>query len=213
LSTATCTGPAATITEARLYFPATQRNRKAIWDVLGPLVAENRGPILEVASGSGQHLAYFQSQSQSQSQSPAQQWQGSDPEPAHRASILAWNPELSVPLDLDVRKTWPPLRWGGIIAINLLHISPWEATVGLLRGAAEHLVPEGWLYIYGAFLRQDAPNAPSNLAFDQDLKAQNGYWGVRDLEEVRAQAAGAGLDRGLVVNMPANNFSLVFRLK
>lgn len=175
--------------------------------MLGPLVAEGRGPILEVASGSGQHLAFFHSLS------PAQPWQGSDPEPAHRVSIQAWNPELPAALDLDVRSPWPPQRWGGIVAINLLHIAHWEATVGLFRGVAERLEPGGWLYIYGAFLRQDAPNAPSNLAFDENLRDQNPQWGVRDLQAVRAQAERSGLAWESVVEMPANNFSLIFRLK
>ncbi len=173
--------------------------------MLAPLVAAAPGPILEVASGSGEHLAFFHQQS------PEIVWQGSDPDPEHRASILAYNPSLAEPLDLDVC-TWNTNRkWGGVLAINLLHISPLEATVGLLRGAAHHLHPQGWLYLYGAYLRKDRPNAPSNLSFDQGLRAQNPAWGVRWLEQVTAEAEIHCLHLDSVIDMPANNFSLIFR--
>lgn len=201
-----CTVRAGTITEeSRLHFPATLQNRQAIWEVLRPLAELAPGPILEVASGSGEHLAYFQQQD------PRITWQGSDPEPEHRASIQAWNPAAPVALDLDVR-LWPSTQqWGGIVAINLLHISPWEATVGLMRGAATHLHPQGWLYLYGAYLRRDRNNAPSNLAFDQSLRQQNPAWGVRWLDEVVAQAELHRLRLDSIVDMPSNNFSLIFR--
>lgn len=175
-------------------------------------MATAAGPILEVASGSGEHLAFFRAQS------PGVEWWGSDPEPEHRASILAYNPSLPEPLDLDAR-VWNPRtqegsvhrEWGGIVAINLLHISPWEATVGLLRGAAAHLHPHGWLYLYGAYLRKDHPNAPSNLAFDQGLRAQNPDWGVRWLDQVTNEAELHRLRLDCVIDMPSNNFSLIFR--
>jgi hypothetical protein len=205
-SMATSTDRADTITDGpRLHFPATAQNREAIWGVLGPLAAEAPGPILEVASGSGEHLAFFRSRD------PRPAWQGSDPEAAHRASIQSYNPDLPEPLDLDAR-TWPNgQQWGGILAINLLHISPWEATLGLLRGASENLHPDGWLYLYGAYLRKDQSNAPSNLAFDEGLRRQNPAWGVRWLDEVVHAAELQHLRLDSVTDMPANNFSLIFR--
>lgn len=173
--------------------------------MLGPLAASAPGPILEVASGSGEHLAYFRQQN------PGVCWQGSDPEPIHRASIQAWDPSAPAPLDLDVRSWRDTRSWGGIVAINLLHISAWEATIGLLKGAAAHLHPAGWLYLYGAYLRKDRPNAPSNLAFDESLRRQNPSWGVRWLDEVVAEAELHQLRLDSCLDMPANNFSLIFR--
>lgn len=208
MSTGTYTARAAIITDPqRLDFPATTQNREAIWQVLGPLVDEKRGPVLEVASGSGQHLAFFSSLR------PDEQWQGSDLEPLHRDSIRAWNPNLPPALELDVAGEWPERCWGGIVAINLLHISRWAATLGLFRGARAHLVSGGWLYLYGAYLRKRGANAPSNLAFDQELRRQNPDWGVRYLEEVLALADNLGLIADGQVEMPSNNFSLIFRQK
>lgn len=169
------------------------------------MAAGASGPILEIASGSGEHLAYFADRC------PEALWQGSDLEPMHRASIRACNPTLPEPLDLDARCWSTSERWGGIVAINLLHISPWEATTGLMRGAAAHLHPSGWLYLYGAYLRADRPNSPSNLSFDEGLRRQNQSWGVRWLEEVVAEAELHGLRLDCVINMPSNNFSLIFR--
>lgn len=162
--------------------------------------------MLEVASGSGEHLRYFREQR------PRTHWIGSDPLAEHRRSVAAWNPGLEV-LSIDVTST----DWGlarpvdGIVAINLLHISPWSATVGLLAGAARHLVPGGWIYLYGAYFRDDVMTAPSNLAFDQSLRAQNPEWGVRRLEEVVAEATVHGLAHERLVDMPANNCSVVLR--
>ncbi|MBN9416782.1 MAG: DUF938 domain-containing protein [Candidatus Eremiobacteraeota bacterium] len=206
-STATFTDRADIITkEARLHFPATAQNHAAIWEVLGPLAVAAKGPVLEVASGSGEHLARFSALS------PRVHWQGSDPDPGHRASILAYNPGLPEPLDLDVSADWTTsVRWSGIVAINLLHIAPWEATTGLLRGAAAQLSADGWLYLYGAYFFRDRVNAPSNLAFDQGLRSQNPAWGVRWLEEVVKEAELQNLALERVVDMPANNFSLIFR--
>lgn len=203
-STVTYTGQADTITD-RLHFPATAQNRVAIWEVLGPLAAAAPGPVLELASGSGEHLAFFHQQN------PEVPWRGSDPDAAHRASIRAYNPQLPEPLDLDARCWVSSQQWGGLVALNLLHIAPWSATVGLLRGAAAHLHAQGWVYLYGAYLRKGHPNAPSNLAFDADLRAQNPAWGVRWLDEVVAEAELHGLRLDSLVEMPSNNFSLIFR--
>lgn len=190
---------------AHLYFPATQQNREAIWRVLGAFCVSGR--ILEVASGSGEHLQFFRDQA------PHIEWLGSDPVAEHRASIQAWNPQAPAPLDLDVRVAdWPidsPLD--GMVAINLLHIAPWSATLGLLAGAARHLKSGGWLYLYGAYVRLEVATAPSNLAFDQSLRAQNADWGVRQLEAVVSEAEKVGLRLEQVVEMPANNLSVILR--
>lgn len=188
----------------RLYFPATSRNRQPIWDVLSALMPCRR--ILEVASGSGEHLAFFREKR------PETEWIGSDPSPAHRLSIAAWNTGMEV-LDLDVTSAdWPlTAPVDGLIATNLLHISPWSAAVGLMSGAGRYVVEGGWLYLYGAYFRHDRVTAPSNISFDQGLRSQNPEWGVRQLEEVVALAAEHGLALEKVVDMPANNYSVVFR--
>jgi len=165
------------------------------------------GKVLEVASGSGEHLQFFRSQA------PGWVWQGSDPNPEHRASIDAWNPDPPSALDLDV--TWPdwPIHsgWDGIVAINLLHISPWQATTALLAGCQRYLKPGGWLYLYGAYFTDQYPTAPSNLAFDQSLRTQNPEWGVRRLQDVTREAEFRGMQRAEVVPMPSHNYSVIFR--
>ena len=190
----------------RLYFPATLRNREAIWEVLSDRVQPGHR-VLEVASGSGEHLHHFRSRM------PEVEWLSSDPVPEHRASIRAWNPQAAAPLALDVcQSEWPvPVGLDGVVAINLLHIAPWSATLGLMAGASRHLGESGWLYLYGAFLRRGRATAPSNLAFDQGLRSQNPEWGLRWLEEVASEAEKVGLLLEKVVEMPANNLSVLFR--
>jgi SAM-dependent methyltransferase len=193
----------------RLYFPATQGNRQPIWETLKPRLPAV-GRILEIASGSGEHLAHFAERS------PNIQWTPSDPEPAHRASQAAWCRELTnveAPLNLDcLQQPWPlhQTSWDGILAINLIHISPWEVTSELFKGAQRWLKPDGWLYLYGAYLCQDTPTAPSNLAFDQQLRAQNPLWGVRKIEEVQEVAKSFGFRLTQRTQMPSNNLSLFF---
>lgn len=147
-------------------------------------------------------------------------WQPSDPEPAARASILAWSAEATAaevapPLDLDVVRDgwWSPIGPGlaAIVAINLLHIAPWAATTGLMAGSARLLAPRGLLYIYGCFMRDGVHTAPSNAAFDQWLRDHDPAWGVRDLADVDAAAAARGLRLSEIIAMPANNFSLIVR--
>jgi hypothetical protein len=196
---------------SRLYFPATERNRQPIWDVLSPRL-KPAGTYLEVASGSGEHLAYFAQQSGGRQV----RWIPSDPLAEHRLSIADWCQELphvAAPLDIDCRHP----RWqgvdevDGILAINMVHIAPWSACVGLFAGAARHLSRRGWLYLYGAYFCADVDTAPSNLAFDQSLRQQNPEWGVRQLEQVTALALEVGLVLVQRTQMPANNLSLLFQ--
>lgn len=196
--------------DGRRFAPAAARNRGPILDVLGPLLPES-GLVLEVASGTGEHVVHFARAR------PGLVWQPSDPSPEARESIAAWLAaegleNVRAPLDLDAAaETWPALRIDAAVCINMLHISPWAATEGLMRGTGTCLAPGGLLYIYGPFRRADAPTAPSNEAFDADLKARDARWGLRMLEDVRAEAEANGLGFEGVADMPANNLSLIFR--
>ncbi|TFH86788.1 DUF938 domain-containing protein [Billgrantia azerbaijanica] len=192
----------------RLKSPAAARNRQPILDVLRQVLPE-RARILEVASGSGEHAVHCAAAM------PGWEWQPSDPAPQARASIAAWRAHtglanLCEPLALDVTGVWPAVDVDAVVAINLLHVSPWEVTEALVAAAAERLRPGGLLYLYGPFKRGGRHTAPSNAAFDVDLRARDPRWGVRDLEAVTAQAERHGLALERVVTMPANNVSVVF---
>jgi len=206
------TGSAATPPDPRLFAPATQRNRQPILDALS-LVLPNDGLVLEVASGSGEHAVWF-----------AQQlrplvWQPSDPDPLMRQSIAAHAAGAGIktlmpPLDLDVTGTpWPIERADGVVCINMIHIAPWAAAEGLMRGAGAILRAGGVLCLYGPFKRGGQHTAPSNASFDQSLRAENPSWGVRDLEAVADLGAPQGLLLDQIVEMPANNLTLVFKRK
>jgi Protein of unknown function (DUF938) len=195
---------------ARLYAPAAARNREPILAVLRKHLP-SRGLVLEVASGSGEHIVHF-----------AQAWpdldfQPSDADPQARASIDAWRAEaglknLRPTIELDAAAgTWPISAADAVLCINMIHIAPWPAAIGLVRGAASLLPADGVLYLYGPFRRDGAHTAPSNAAFDRSLRAQNPDWGVRDLEEVSGLAQLHGFADPIVEPMPANNLSLVFR--
>lgn len=194
----------------RRFAPATARNRDPILDVLGPLLPES-GLVLEVASGTGEHVVHF-----AQAR-PGLVWQPSDPSQEARESIAAWAeaeglPNVRAPLALDAAaEDWPVDNFDAAVCINMLHISPWAATQGLMKGAGKRLTPGGLLYIYGPFRRADTPTAPSNAAFDADLKGRDARWGLRMLEDVRAEAEANGLGFEGFVEMPANNLSLIFR--
>ncbi|MBX9815186.1 MAG: SAM-dependent methyltransferase [Proteobacteria bacterium SG_bin5] len=192
--------------QARKHAPATLRNRDAILDVLRR-VLPSTGLVLEVASGSGEHVAYFAERL------PGLEWQPSDPEPAARASISEWRAGLGnvrAPLALDAAaRDWPIERADAILCINMAHISPWAATLGLLAGAARLLASGAPLYLYGPFLREGVPTAASNLAFDANLRARDPAWGLRSVEAVTAAAQGFTLAE--LIEMPANNLSLVYR--
>jgi hypothetical protein len=196
--------------DGRLHAPATRRNREPIAEVLAGWLPE-RGTVLELASGTGEHAVFFAARF------PDLVWQPSDPEPDHRRSIEAYRraeggANLRPPLDLDVTApAWPldgPVE--AMVCCNLVHIAPWAAAEGLFAGAGRGLKAGGGLCLYGPFKRGGAHTAPSNAAFDASLRAQNPAWGLRDLEDVAALAAAAGLAAPEVRDMPANNLSLWF---
>jgi hypothetical protein len=195
---------------ARLFAPATQRNRQPILDVLSRLLLGS-GRVLEVASGSGEHALWF-----AQHLRPLI-WQPSDPDPACRHSIAAHAAHaglatIEAPLDLDAAAArWPIESADAVVCINMTHIAPWEATEGLVAGAARILPSEGPLYLYGPHMRGGHHTAPSNAAFDASLRRHNPDWGLRNVEDLAELAATQGLVLSEVVEMPANNLSLVFK--
>lgn len=198
--------------DARQYAPAAARNRDPIWSVLQRHLPQE-GLVLEVASGSGEHAVHF-----ARASGPGLIFQPSDPDPAARASIDAWrtaagvaNVRPAIALDATA-ETWPIVRADAVLCFNMIHIAPWEAAVGLVRGAGRVLPPGGLLFLYGPFKREGRHTAPSNEAFDRDfLKARNPAWGVRDLEAVAGLAAEAGFAAPALEAMPANNLSVIFR--
>ena len=195
---------------AALLSPAVARNRDPILAVLRRHLPAH-GTVLEIASGTGEHAAYFAPQY------PRLVWQPTDLDPealasieAHRAAADA--PNLRAPIALDVTApAWPVTRADAIISINMIHISPWAATQGLMAGAARVLAPGGVLYLYGPFKENGMHTAPSNAAFDASLRARDPEWGVRDVGDVRELADRHGFDFVERVVMPANNLSLTFR--
>jgi SAM-dependent methyltransferase len=190
-------------------WPAPERNKAPILAVLRRVLPP-AGRLLELASGSGQHAVHFARHL------PAWTWQPTEVDEACLASIRAWVreaalPNLREPLRLDVAaEDWGVGAVDAVFSANLLHISPWPAGVALLRGAGRHLAPGGVLVLYGPFRIGGAHTAPSNAAFDADLRARDARWGVRDLADVEAEAARAGLALAERVEMPANNQTLVF---
>ena len=200
-----------TLPEGAASSPAAGRNAEPILGVLKAHLPA-RGRVLEIASGSGEHALTFARAL------PDLEWIPSDPSETARASIAAWSarsgPEnLKRPLMIDAADpaTWPEGPFHAVVCINMAHISPWAATEGLVRGAAERLVSGGLLYLYGPWREADIPLAPSNAAFDQNLKARNPEWGLRAFEDVSQLARDHGLRLTLRVEMPANNLSLLFR--
>jgi SAM-dependent methyltransferase len=193
--------------------PAAERNREPILAVLQGILPI-KGRALEVASGTGQHVAAFAAAF------PEIVWQPSDPDPAARDSIAAWAAQsrltnLLQPIALDTcQVAWDTKVAGPLDAVlcaNMIHIAPWAACEGLMRGAGTLLRPGGLLYLYGPYRRENRHTSPSNQAFDGWLRDQNADWGVRDLEAVSDSAQSAGLILEETVAMPANNFSLIFR--
>jgi cyclopropane fatty-acyl-phospholipid synthase-like methyltransferase len=197
--------------DARQISPSTARNRDVILAVLRRVLPP-RASVLELASGTGEHAVHIAAAL------PEVTWQPSDPDDAARASIAAWIASeglrnVRAPLDIDV---WSE-SWGvegrafdALVAINMIHISPWDATLGLMAGAGRLLRPGGVLFTYGAYKRGGQHTAPSNEAFEGWLKQRDPRFGVRDLEAVEAAAMAQGLRLREIIDMPANNFSLVF---
>jgi hypothetical protein len=195
--------------EVKRHAPATERNRDVIAQTLAR-VLPTEGLVLEVASGTGEHVVHFAKMF------PALTWQPSDPDPIALASINAWRADSNVPnvrpaMLLDASADWPIAQADAVVCINMTHISPWAATVGLLRNAARLLPQSAVLFIYGPYNQRDVPLADSNAAFDAALRQQNALWGLRFVEDIAAEANVSGLHLDLVIDMPANNLSLIFR--
>jgi SAM-dependent methyltransferase len=199
------------INDARLFAPAAARNRDVIRDVLMRHLPP-RGLALEIASGSGEHITHFANAS-----GPDLIFQPSDLDAAARASVDAWVAYLELTnvrpaISLDAAADdWPVTSADAVISINMIHIAPWAAAVGLVKNAGCILKPRGVLFLYGPFRRAGYPTAPSNDAFDSDLKRRNPAWGVRDLEAVAALADAHGFAASEIVEMPANNLSVIFK--
>jgi hypothetical protein len=198
--------------DLKRHAPATERNRTAILQVLRQVLPSS-GTVLEIASGTGEHAVFFSRHL------PGLVWQPSDLDAASRDSIAAWATEASIatlrpPLELDVQQplsAWPLQHADAVVCINMIHIAPWSAALGLLAGAAALLPAAGPLCLYGPFKRGGGHTAPSNQAFDEDLQRRNPDWGVRDLETVCESAGAAGFREPDIFEMPANNLSVVFR--
>lgn len=199
--------------DPRRHAPAVQRNREAILPVLRAALPD-RGLLLEVASGSGEHAAYFAPKLD------GWQWQPTDADPSALAGIDAHARDVD-PKGVHIRpaKTldaasaaWPVAEADAIFCANMIHIAPWAACEGLLRGAGAILAAgTGVLALYGPFIREDVATAESNLSFDQSLRGRDPEWGIRRLEDVAAAGARAGLQLEKAVEMPANNLTVFFR--
>lgn len=192
------------------HAPATARNREPIAEVLARVLPAT-GLVLEVASGTGEHAVWFAERF------PGLTWLPSDPDPAAQRSIAAWVGHAGLanvqpPVVLDAMATdWPVEAADAVLCINMIHISPWAATEGLMAGAARLLPAGGPLYLYGPYRRDGAHTAPSNEAFDESLRSRDPEWGIRDLEAVVGAAEAAGFAFEETVAMPANNFSVILR--
>ncbi|MDI1326448.1 MAG: DUF938 domain-containing protein [Brevundimonas sp.] len=194
-----------------LASPAVARNTAPILEVLRAHLPA-RAKVLEIAAGSGEHAVAFARAL------PGLDWTPTDPSPEARASIAAWAaaaglPNLREPLTLDVLdpRSWPAGPAQAVVCINMIHISPWTATEGLMALAGRVLAPGGLLALYGPYRESEVPLAPSNAAFDESLKGRNPAWGLRDRDAVSAAAKAEGLALTLRVAMPANNLMLLFR--
>lgn len=189
--------------------PAAARNRQPILEVLQPRLPAT-GLVLEIASGTGEHVVHYAAAR------PQLMFQPSDPDADARASVDDWVQTLGLnnvrpAIEIDVtRTTWPVERADAVLCCNMIHIAPWEAAIGLVDGAARLLSRGGLFYLYGPYRRDGRHTAPSNEAFDTDLRRRNPAWGVRDLETVVDLARTHGFSAPDIVEMPANNLSLLF---
>lgn len=201
--------------EQRLFSPSAARNRDAIREAFLKTMPQ-KGAILEIGSGTGEHAVHIAAAA------PGLFWRPGDPDAASRASIAAWTAHLGLstvapPHAIDV--TGPDWDLGlepvdGVVSINMVHIAPFAAAEGLIAGAGRLIKTGGKLFLYGPFARNGAHTAPSNAEFDRSLKARDASWGVRDLDlEIVPLAAAAGLALETIIDMPANNLSVVFATK
>lgn len=205
------------MTDNRQYAPATERNREVILETLLQILSP-QGTVLEIASGTGEHSVYFAPHLQ------PRQWIPSDPNPMAIASITDWQKyhpsnNLALPQLIDVTTTdWSDNEYlssqdvQAIVNINMIHIAPWQACVGLISGAKKLLPIKGILYLYGPFKQKGKHTSESNAEFDENLRYQNPEWGVRDLEEVISIAADQNLVLKEIKPMPANNLSVIFHV-
>jgi SAM-dependent methyltransferase len=200
--------------DGRLHGPAFARNHAPIWSIIEPFLAGRGGHVLEVGSGTGQHVVDYASRA------PALTWWPSDINPRHLASIAAWRTyaklaNVQAPARVDLLEAdWDadlPVRDPllAILCVNVLHISPWRVTENLLAGAARRLAPDGRIFIYGPFMRDGVDTAPSNAAFDASLRAENSGWGVRDTRDIATVATQRSLRIAEIAPMPRDNFTLV----
>jgi len=197
---------------AKQHAPAALRNREPIAEVLARELPAS-GTVLEIAAGTGEHAVFFAETF------PALAWQPTDPSDEALASIADYRAEyagtnLAAPLRLDAAQpeSWPVTRADAMVCINMVHISPWEATLGLFAGAARVLRASGGpLVLYGPYIEQGVETAPSNLEFDASLKVRNPLWGLREAEALDALAAQHGMARSARYALPANNIILVYR--
>ena len=196
--------------DGRWFIGAAERNKDPILNLL-ERVLPRTGLVLEIGSGTGQHVAHFAKAL------PELSWQPSDPDEGFRESIRSWTKfsnldNVRAPVDLEVcRFPWPVTHADGVLCVNMIHVAPWEATEALFSGAKSVLDRGGVLVLYGPYRRFGRHTAPSNEAFDARLRASNPSWGLRDLEKVVEIADQAGFRLAEVVEMPANNFGVVFR--
>lgn len=203
------------MTDAKAHAPATLRNREPIAEVLARELPA-AGTVLEIAAGTGEHAAFFAGMF------PALSWLPTDPSPDALASIAAYRADysgtnLSAPVVLDAAapEHWPVVEAAAILCINMVHISPWEATLGLFRGAARLLSKAGSgapLILYGPYIEAGVETAASNLEFNASLKARNPLWGLREAEALDALAAQHSMARSARYALPANNIMLIYRV-
>ena len=205
--------------DGRLDAPAFHRNHAQIWSVLSRFLLGRSGDVLEIGSGTGQHVARFAGQS------PTITWWPSDPLDSHLRSIDAWRryegrDNVRAPVRLDASASdWKlaehglPSAFAAMFSVNVVHIAPWHVTEGIFAGAGRHLSPDGRLLLYGPFRRDGAHNSPGNESFDANLRRDNPEWGVRDTADLRKLAEVNGLRLAELVEMPSNNATLVFAPK
>jgi hypothetical protein len=197
--------------DARRSAPAALRNREPIAEVLANWLPKS-GTVLEVASGTGEHAVWFAERF------PDLDWQPSDTHLGALASVAAWRiasglPNLREPIVIDASAAvWPVSAADAVLNINMAHISPWDASLGLIAGASRVLSDGGPLILYGPWLKDDIETVASNLAFDADLKSRDPEWGLRRVEDFAAAASGMGFKLEEWRQMPANNLMLLFRL-
>ena len=194
----------------RLFSPSAERNSDAVAAALKHILP-NEGVVLEVSSGTGQHIVRFAAEM------PELTWQPSERDAGCLGSIVQWiaadaPPNIRQPIRLDVMdQLWPIASAAAVVCLNMIHIAPWPATEALMRGANAILRPGGVLALYGPFRRDGQHTAPSNAVFDEDLKSRDSDWGVRNLEDVAACAKANGFGEPQIVEMPANNLLVVLR--